>query len=58
MPTVTDKSRELQSCDFAGHVPGRGIYQGADEIHDFFSGSGSSYVIGRAEVTEDEDWDF
>lgn len=30
----------------------------ADENHDFFSGSGSSYVIGRAEVTEDEDWDF
>ncbi len=30
----------------------------ADENHDFFSGSGSSYVIGKAEVTEDEDWDF
>lgn len=28
------------------------------ENHDFFSGSGSSYVIGRAESTEDEDWDF
>ena len=26
--------------------------------HDFFSGSGSSYVIGKAEATEDEDWDF
>ncbi len=26
--------------------------------HDFFSGSGSSYVIGKAVVTEDEDWDF
>ena len=23
-----------------------------------FSGSGSSYVIGKAVVTEDEDWDF
>jgi hypothetical protein len=22
------------------------------------SGSGSSYVIGKAVVTEDEDWDF
>lgn len=30
----------------------------ADENHDFFSGSGSSYVIGKAESTEDEDWDF
>lgn len=30
----------------------------ADENHDFFSGSGSSYVIGKAENTEDDDWDF
>ena len=30
----------------------------ADENHDFFSGSGSSYVIGKAEETEDDDWDF
>jgi ribonucleoside-diphosphate reductase beta chain len=30
----------------------------ADENHDFFSGSGSSYVIGKAETTQDEDWDF
>lgn len=30
----------------------------ADENHDFFSGSGSSYVIGEIEETEDEDWDF
>lgn len=30
----------------------------ADENHDFFSGSGSSYVIGTAVETEDEDWDF
>ena len=28
------------------------------ENHDFFSGSGSSYVIGRAAATEDDDWDF
>ena len=26
--------------------------------HDFFSGSGSSYVIGKAVNTEDADWDF
>ncbi|AIG64617.1 ribonucleotide-diphosphate reductase subunit beta [Corynebacterium atypicum] len=31
---------------------------GADENHDFFSGSGSSYVIGKAEDTDDADWDF
>lgn len=31
---------------------------GADENHDFFSGSGSSYVIGLAEETNDSDWDF
>ena len=31
---------------------------GADENHDFFSGSGSSYVIGTAEETSDDDWDF
>jgi ribonucleoside-diphosphate reductase beta chain len=30
----------------------------ADENHDFFSGSGSSYVIGKHEDTEDEDWAF
>ncbi|MDK6301858.1 class 1b ribonucleoside-diphosphate reductase subunit beta [Corynebacterium sp. UMB9976] len=31
---------------------------GADENHDFFSGSGSSYIIGIAEETEDADWQF
>ena len=30
----------------------------ADENHDFFSGSGSSYVMGTAEATQDENWDF
>lgn len=30
----------------------------AGENHDFFSGSGSSYVIGKSEDTEDDDWDF
>ncbi|GAA4721450.1 class 1b ribonucleoside-diphosphate reductase subunit beta [Isoptericola chiayiensis] len=30
----------------------------ADENHDFFSGSGSSYVIGKAVETTDDDWDF
>ena len=31
---------------------------GADENHDFFSGSGSSYVIGKAENTNDDDWSW
>ena len=30
----------------------------ANENHDFFSGSGSSYVIGKHEATTDDDWDF
>jgi ribonucleoside-diphosphate reductase beta chain len=30
----------------------------SDENHDFFSGSGSSYVIGTHEATTDDDWDF
>lgn len=31
---------------------------GSDENHDFFSGSGSSYIVGETEETEDDDWDF
>jgi hypothetical protein len=30
--------------------------QVGEQNHDFFSGS--SYVVGKAVVTEDEDWDF
>lgn len=30
----------------------------SNETHDFFSGSGSSYTIGTAEATTDDDWDF
>ena len=29
-----------------------------DENHDFFSGSGSSYVIGDSEETSDDDWEW
>ena len=29
-----------------------------DQNHDFSPGRGRSYVIGKAVVTEDEDWDF
>lgn len=31
---------------------------GANENHDFFSGSGSAYTIGTAEATTDDDWGF
>ncbi|AHI53358.1 class 1b ribonucleoside-diphosphate reductase subunit beta [Spiroplasma culicicola] len=30
----------------------------ADENHDFFSGNGSSYIMGVTEETDDDDWDF
>lgn len=30
----------------------------SNETHDFFSGSGSSYTIGEAVATLDEDWDW
>ncbi|WP_304650874.1 class 1b ribonucleoside-diphosphate reductase subunit beta [Tessaracoccus palaemonis] len=46
--TVTDVSPAILSA----------LSPSADENHDFFSGSGSSYVIGKAVATEDEDWDF
>jgi len=29
-----------------------------EENHDFFSGNGSSYIMGKAEETQDDDWDF
>ena len=46
--TVTDVNPSILSA----------LSPNADENHDFFSGSGSSYVIGKAEATEDDDWDF
>ena len=46
--TVTDVSPAILSS----------LSPNADENHDFFSGSGSSYVIGKAVNTEDDDWDF
>ena len=38
--------------------PAPALSPNADENHDFFSGSGSSYVIGKDVNTQDEDWDF
>lgn len=31
---------------------------GTGEAHDFFSGSGASYVMGKTEETTEEDWDW
>jgi hypothetical protein len=43
----------------AAKIPGlRTPDQVGEQDHDFFSGSRSSYVIGKAVVTEDEDRDF
>ena len=47
-----------RSPDSRGFHHGRLPGCGTAENHDFFSGSGSSYVIGKAEATEDDDWDF
>ncbi|MCF2573209.1 hypothetical protein [Brevibacterium sp. UCMA 11754] len=47
------ETRKLR-LEFNGRPPD----QEARTNHDFFSGSGSSYVIGKAENTEDDDWDF
>ncbi|MFL2001998.1 hypothetical protein ABTU82_14930 [Microbacterium sp. A1-JK] len=44
--------------DCRGIAGGHQAQPGRAENHDFFSGSGSSYVIGKAEATEDDDWDF
>lgn len=44
------ESDEIPSYILAALDPGTG------ESHDFFSGSGSSYVIGTAEDTTDDDW--
>ena len=58
LPVVTGISRCQQVGVFAGESRLHRLDQVPAENHDFFSGSGSSYVIGKAVVTEDEDWDF
>jgi ribonucleoside-diphosphate reductase beta chain len=45
------------ACDVSAAILSS-LSPSGDENHDFFSGSGSSYVIGKHEATEDEDWDF
>lgn len=44
-------------CEFNAGVR-TSLDPGGNENHDFFSGSGSSYVIGKHEQTTDEDWEF
>lgn len=48
----TDKETAVNPAIMASLSPN------ADENHDFFSGNGSSYVVGKTEITEDDDWDF
>ncbi|MFP3019658.1 MAG: class 1b ribonucleoside-diphosphate reductase subunit beta [Arsenophonus sp.] len=45
---ITDVSPEILSA----------LSPNSNENHDFFSGSGSSYIIGKMITTEDEDWNF
>lgn len=47
-PNITKVSAEILSA----------LSPGSEENHDFFSGSGSSYVMGKVEATEDDDWAF
>ena len=44
-------------CQFNAGVMSA-LSPGGDENHDFFSGSGSTYVIGKQVATTNEDWDF
>ena len=46
-----------EECKFNAGVM-TALDPGANENFDFFSGSGSSYVIGKVEQTEDADWQF
>lgn len=58
LPTTGRYSARLETSEnrvIMRNLPSR---QPCYKNHDFFSGSGSSYVIGKAEATEDDDWDF
>lgn len=43
------------SCDFNPAVRSS-LAPDKNEVHDFFSGAGSNYIMGKHESTEDEDW--
>lgn len=51
-PMFEPDSTKIPAYILAALDPGTG------ETHDFFSGSGASYVIGKAEETEDDDWEW
>jgi hypothetical protein len=51
-PIFPDDMTNVDPAIIASLAPNSG------ENHDFFSGSGSSYVIGKVEATRDEDWSF
>ncbi|MGV0716191.1 class 1b ribonucleoside-diphosphate reductase subunit beta [Mycolicibacterium sp. XJ662] len=44
-------------CEVAPEIMAQ-LDPGSLETHDFFSGSGSAYVIGRIEETGDDDWSW
>ena len=66
--TSEEKSKALMNLGYPALFPAEicdvnpailaALSPNADENHDFFSGSGSSYVMGKAEETDDDDWDF
>lgn len=49
-PIFSAEDTQIPAYILAALDPGTG------ETHDFFSGSGASYVVGEAEETTDEDW--
>lgn len=51
-PVFPVDTTEIPSYIMAALDPGTG------EAHDFFSGSGASYVMGTTEETEEEDWEW
>ena len=51
-PMFDEEETRIPSYILAALDPGTG------EAHDFFSGSGASYVIGTTEETTQEDWDW
>jgi ribonucleoside-diphosphate reductase beta chain len=46
-----------ETCDVSPAIMSA-LSPGGEETHDFFSGAGSSYVIGKAVATDDSDWNF
>lgn len=51
-PLFTPEESQVPAYILAALDPGTG------ESHDFFSGSGASYAVGRTEQTAEEDWNW